>query len=93
MHINLCFWQVPIISTSVGTGRALNKMKWDRKDGRKVALGSSDGKLYIYDIGDMATPRESEWTDLQRTITNLNAGGTIGIVEANSHESLRSSYR
>lgn len=58
-------------STVVGTGRALNKLQWDRKDGRRAALGGSDGRLYIYDIGDMALPRESEWTDMQKTVAAL----------------------
>ena len=33
--------------------------------------------MYIYDIGDMAIPRETEWTDLQRTLTSMSghAGG------------------
>jgi len=48
--------QVPVVSTPVGANRAINKLEWDRKDGRRAALGSSDGKLYIYDIGDMAIP-------------------------------------
>ena len=34
----------------------------------------ADGKLYIYDIGDMAIPRETEWTDLQRTLVNMQSG-------------------
>lgn len=67
--------QVPVVSTTVGQGRAINKLQWDRKDGRRAALGGSDGKLYIYDIGDMALPRESEWTDLQRTIAGMAGGG------------------
>ena len=38
-------------------------------------MGGSDGKLYVYDIGDMALPRESEWTDLQRTLAQIQGGG------------------
>lgn len=68
---------MPIGNATVGSGRALNKLKWDRKDGRRTAIGSSDGRLYIYDIGDIALPRESEWTDLQRTIANLNPAGAV----------------
>ena len=64
-----------MVSTTVGQGRAINKLQWDRKDGRRVALGSSDGKLYIYDVGDIAIPRESEWTDMQRTIAGIMGGG------------------
>ena len=50
-------------------------MQWDKKDGRRVALGGSDGKLYIYDIGDMGVPRDSEWTDMQRTVGGLAGAG------------------
>lgn len=64
-----------MVSTLVGSGRAINKLEWDRKDGRRAALGGSDGKLYVYDIGDMAVPRESEWTDMQKTIAGVVGGG------------------
>ncbi|KAF7973952.1 hypothetical protein HWV62_13910 [Athelia sp. TMB] len=67
--------EVPVVSTLVGSGRAINKLEWDRKDGRRAALGGSDGKLYVYDIGDMAIPRESEWTDMQKTIAGVVGGG------------------
>lgn len=68
------------MSTTVGSGlKAINKLQWDRKEGRRAALGGSDGKLYIYDIGDMAIPRESEWTDMQKTIAGM-AGGAGGHV-------------
>ncbi|KAF8630746.1 hypothetical protein AX17_005341 [Amanita inopinata Kibby_2008] len=70
--------EVPVVQTTVGSGRALNKMQWDRKDGRRVALGGSDGRLYVYDIGDMAIPRESEWADLQKTISGMAGGGGGG---------------
>jgi dynein intermediate chain len=67
--------QVPVVSTTVGTGRGLNKLQWDRKEGRRAALGGSDGHLYIYDIGDMALPRESEWADLQKVVAGMVGGG------------------
>ena len=66
-----------MVSTTVGTGRGLNKLQWDRKEGRRAALGGSDGHLYIYDIGDMALPRESEWTDLQKVVAGMTGGGNI----------------
>lgn len=77
--------QVPVVSTNVGTGRAINKLQWDKKDGRRAALGGSDGKLYIYDIGDMAIPRESEYTDMQKTVSGIVGGGqTNGVAEGES---------
>ncbi|KLO17967.1 WD40 repeat-like protein [Schizopora paradoxa] len=71
--------EVPVVSTAVSE-KAINKFTWDGKDGRRAALGGSDGKLYIYDIGDMAIPRESEWTDLQRTLTSIQGGSAQGAV-------------
>ncbi|TCD65904.1 hypothetical protein EIP91_002019 [Steccherinum ochraceum] len=67
--------EVPVVSTAVSSGRAINKLRWDHKEGRRAALGGSDGKLYIYDIGDMALPRETEWTDLQKTVAGMTGGG------------------
>lgn len=69
----------------MGSGRAINKLRWDRKDGRRAALGGSDGKLYVYDIGDMAIPRESEWADMQKTISGIVGGGQVnGIAEGDA---------
>ncbi|KAF8075085.1 cytoplasmic dynein intermediate chain [Lyophyllum atratum] len=74
--------EVPVVSTNVGSGRAINKLQWDRKDGRRAALGGSDGRLYVYDIGDMALPRESEWTDMQKTVAGIVGGGQAnGVAE------------
>lgn len=41
------------MSTQVGSqAKALNKINWD-KEGRKTAIGSSDGRVHIYDIGEV----------------------------------------
>ncbi|KAF8998561.1 WD40-repeat-containing domain protein [Cyathus striatus] len=77
--------EVPAVSTTVGSGRAINKLQWDKKEGRRAALGGSDGRLYIYDIGDMAIPRESEWTDMQKTLAGIVGGGQAnGVAESDS---------
>ena len=65
-----------MVSTTVGSGRAINKLAWDRKDGRRAVLGGSDGKLYVYDIGEAGIPRETEWTDFQKTVTGILSGNT-----------------
>ncbi|PPQ79668.1 hypothetical protein CVT25_003242 [Psilocybe cyanescens] len=75
--------EVPVISTTVGTGRAINKLKWDKKEGRRVALGGSDGRLYIYDIGDMAFPRDSEWTDMQKAVSLIAGSGQMNSTAQN----------
>lgn len=73
--------------------RALNKLEWDRKDGKRAAMGGSDGRLYIYDIGDAAVPRDSEWADLQKTLSGLLGGaGSVGLPSAApEQETLRTS--
>ena len=65
--------EVPI-STASPSSRAINKLAWDRKDSRKAALGSSDGVLYIYDIGDQAQLRSGsvEWDEFQTVINHMN---------------------
>ncbi len=73
--------QVPTVSTAVGESRAINKLKWDFKEGRRAAMGGSDGKIYVYDIGDMAIPRESEWTDMQKAVAEMvDRGSGLGVL-------------
>ncbi|CAG8492537.1 17708_t:CDS:10 [Acaulospora morrowiae] len=62
--------EVPIVNTQVGQGRALNKIQWD-KEGRKTAIGSSDGRVHIYDIGELSQPRSDEWSIMQKTISEI----------------------
>ena len=36
----------------------------------------------MYDIGDMAIPRETEWTDMQETVAGIMGGGQLnGVVD------------
>lgn len=68
--------QVPISSFTVGTGRAINKLAWEKKDGRYAALGTSDGLLHIYDVGsDITNPKEHEWHDFQKAVQTLKQAG------------------
>ena len=39
----------PFVSTQIGSGKALNKLAWD-KDSKKTAIVSSDGHAYVDDI-------------------------------------------
>ncbi|KAJ1963792.1 hypothetical protein IWQ62_003108 [Dispira parvispora] len=64
--------EAPVLSTTVGANKALNRLAWD-KHGRKVALGSIDSMVYVYDIGEMVVPKHQDFTDFQRTVTELAA--------------------
>lgn len=39
-----------MVSTVVNPAqpKGLNKLAWDKREGKKVAIGSSDGKVYVY---------------------------------------------
>ncbi|KAI7861592.1 WD40-repeat-containing domain protein [Spinellus fusiger] len=60
----------PFVSTPVGSGKALNKLAWD-KEGKRTAIGSSDGRVYVYDIGEIATPKPDDWHLLQKSISEM----------------------
>ncbi|GAA5982471.1 hypothetical protein JCM11641_006126 [Rhodosporidiobolus odoratus] len=74
--------EVPIVSTAVGDGshrRGLNKLAWDKKDGRRAAIGSSDGKVYVYELSqELATPREGEWEQMRKTVNTALASQADG---------------
>lgn len=77
--------QRPIISTTVGSGRALNKLAWDRKDGKRAAMGGADGKVYVYEVGSLSIPRDDEWVNMQRTISDhLSPGAANGLTNGSS---------
>lgn len=42
-----------------------------------MALGSSDGHLYIYDVGEAAVPRDAEWADMQKTVQSIMQTSSI----------------
>lgn len=36
----------------------------------------------MYDVGDMAIPRETEWADMQKTVASVVGGGQVnGVVD------------
>lgn len=59
--------EMPIFSMTVDSEHSLNKLKW-HKDGKKIAVGSSDGYIHVYDIGDLSIPSSDENGTLQKTV-------------------------
>ncbi|KAJ3108881.1 hypothetical protein HDU97_010153 [Phlyctochytrium planicorne] len=62
--------EVPIASTIVGSGKALNKLDWD-KEGKKVAIGSSDAHCHVYDLGEISQPQPEAWNQFQRVVGEM----------------------
>lgn len=51
----ICVHQVPSASVSVEGGCALNRVRW-ASDGREVGVGDSEGRVWIYDVGEVIIP-------------------------------------
>uniref|UniRef100_A0A1D1Z0P9 Cytoplasmic dynein 1 intermediate chain 1 n=1 Tax=Anthurium amnicola TaxID=1678845 RepID=A0A1D1Z0P9_9ARAE len=68
--------EVPVVGLNVGSGKALNKIQWD-KEGRKVAIGSSDAKVHVYDIGELGQAHPDESKNLQKVIADMAAVSEI----------------
>ncbi|KAJ2152316.1 hypothetical protein IW139_006072 [Coemansia sp. RSA 353] len=61
---------IELPAQSVTSGRALNKLAWDRP-GRRIAAGGADGSVYIYDVGDLSTPRPDDHAKFTRVVAEL----------------------
>ena len=74
-----------MVSTQV-CKRAINRLAWDKSPlSRKVGLGGSDGKVYVYDVAEkVVVSRDNEWGEMQKTLAGLvavrDAGGGLGAV-------------
>uniref|UniRef100_A0A665WCP6 Dynein, cytoplasmic 1, intermediate chain 2a n=1 Tax=Echeneis naucrates TaxID=173247 RepID=A0A665WCP6_ECHNA len=64
--------EVPTASITVEGNPALNRVRWAHS-GREIAVGDSDGRVLVYDVGEqIAVPRNEEWTRFVRTLTEIN---------------------
>ncbi|XP_036900360.1 cytoplasmic dynein 1 intermediate chain 2 isoform X4 [Sturnira hondurensis] len=64
--------EVPTASISVEGNPALNRVRWTHS-GREIAVGDSEGQIVIYDVGEIAVPRNDEWARFGRTLAEINA--------------------
>ncbi|XP_041433663.1 uncharacterized protein LOC431853 isoform X2 [Xenopus laevis] len=65
--------EVPTASITVDGNPALNRVRWTHS-GREIAVGNSEGEIFIYDVGEqIAVPRNDEWTRFARTLAEINA--------------------
>ncbi|KAF2281356.1 WD40 repeat-like protein [Westerdykella ornata] len=61
--------------------RSLNKLAWERNEGRRVAVGGMDGVVTVFevghDLGGLET-RSEEWSGVKRLVSRLEAVGEAG---------------
>ena len=73
---NLSLWnicnetEVPVAGVTV-SDKALNKAKWSA-DGKKVLVGDSAGKVYVYDVASqIASPRQDEKLRMEKLVASV----------------------
>nr|XP_005158176.1 cytoplasmic dynein 1 intermediate chain 1 isoform X3 [Danio rerio] len=67
------YTEVPSASVSVEGGCALNRVRW-ASGGREVAVGDSEGRVWIYDVGEqLAVPHTDDWSKFGRTLMEIQA--------------------
>ncbi|XP_026863088.1 cytoplasmic dynein 1 intermediate chain 1 isoform X3 [Electrophorus electricus] len=63
--------EVPTASVTVEGSCALNRVRWD-SGGREVAAGDSDGRVWVYDVGEqLAMPHPDDWSRLARVLAEI----------------------
>lgn len=48
----LCCVQVPTASVTIEGAPALNRVRW-ASGGKEIAVGDSEGRVWIYDVGEV----------------------------------------
>ncbi|XP_058428161.1 cytoplasmic dynein 1 intermediate chain 1 isoform X5 [Marmota monax] len=64
--------EVPTASVAIEGASALNRVRW-AQGGKEVAVGDSEGRIWIYDVGELAVPHNDEWTRFARTLVEIRA--------------------
>uniref|UniRef100_A0A8C3JJC3 Dynein cytoplasmic 1 intermediate chain 1 n=1 Tax=Calidris pygmaea TaxID=425635 RepID=A0A8C3JJC3_9CHAR len=64
--------RVPTASVTIEGASALNRVRWAQA-GKEVAVGDSEGRIWIYDVGELALPHNDEWTRFARTLVEIRA--------------------
>ncbi|XP_033048547.1 cytoplasmic dynein 1 intermediate chain 1 isoform X5 [Trachypithecus francoisi] len=64
--------EVPTASVAIEGASALNRVRWAQA-GKEVAVGDSEGRIWVYDVGELAVPHNDEWTRFARTLAEIRA--------------------
>ncbi|XP_052389169.1 cytoplasmic dynein 1 intermediate chain 1 isoform X4 [Carassius gibelio] len=64
--------EVPTASVTIDGAPALNRVRW-AAGGKEVAVGDSEGRVWIYDVGELAVPHSEDWAHFGRTLMEIRA--------------------
>ncbi|XP_070995621.1 cytoplasmic dynein 1 intermediate chain 1-like [Oncorhynchus clarkii lewisi] len=69
--------EVPTASVTIEGASALNRVRWGSA-GKEVAVGDSEGRLWIYDAGELAVPHSEDWARFACTLMEIKANRADG---------------
>ncbi|XP_047664240.1 cytoplasmic dynein 1 intermediate chain 1 isoform X2 [Tachysurus fulvidraco] len=69
--------EVPTASVTIEGAPALNRVRW-ASGGKELAVGDSEGRLWIYDVGELASAHSEDWTRFARTLVEIRANRADG---------------
>ncbi|KAG7275202.1 hypothetical protein CRUP_012990, partial [Coryphaenoides rupestris] len=68
---------VPTASVTVEGASALNRVRWS-SGGKEVAVGDSEGRVWIYDAGELSVAHSDDWARFARTLMEIRANRADG---------------
>ncbi|XP_068432412.1 cytoplasmic dynein 1 intermediate chain 1 isoform X6 [Clinocottus analis] len=73
--------EVPTASVTIEGASALNRVRWS-SGGKEVAVGDSEGRVWIYDTGELSVTHTDDWSRFARTLMEIRANRADGEEEA-----------
>nr|XP_020469894.1 cytoplasmic dynein 1 intermediate chain 1 isoform X5 [Monopterus albus] len=69
--------EVPTASVNIQGASALNRVRWS-SGGKEVAVGDSEGRVWIYDTGELSVAHADDWARFARTLMEIRANRADG---------------
>uniref|UniRef100_A0A3P8VYH3 Dynein cytoplasmic 1 intermediate chain 1 n=1 Tax=Cynoglossus semilaevis TaxID=244447 RepID=A0A3P8VYH3_CYNSE len=69
--------EVPTASVTIEGASALNRVRWS-SGGKEVAVGDSEGRVWIYDTGELSVAHSDDWARFARTLMEIRANRADG---------------
>ncbi|XP_060949215.1 cytoplasmic dynein 1 intermediate chain 1 isoform X2 [Limanda limanda] len=69
--------EVPTASVTIEGASALNRVRW-ASGGKEVAVGDSEGRVWIYDTGELSVAHPDDWGRFARTLMEIRANRADG---------------
>uniref|UniRef100_A0A8C6US04 Dynein cytoplasmic 1 intermediate chain 1 n=1 Tax=Neogobius melanostomus TaxID=47308 RepID=A0A8C6US04_9GOBI len=64
--------EVPTASVIVEGASALNRVRWSAT-GKEVSVGDSEGRVWVYDTGELSVAHSDDWARFARTLVEIRA--------------------